>query len=276
VSGLKDNRIARTFRALAEQGEKALVTYIMGGDPDIPSTVNLVKALAEGGADLIELGVPFSDPMADGISIQMAGQRSLAAGTTLQSILDLVVVVRRDTQVPLILMSYYNPILQYGLERFAEQASRSGVDGLIVPDLPLEESGPLAEQLYAKGMYLIPLLAPTSTEARISQAAERENGFVYCVSVTGVTGARRELDHGVQDFLQRVRSKVEQPIAVGFGISTPEQAREMKDLADGVIVGSAIVNLVEKYGKDVSQAEVEIKQFVRRLKEGLSRSAFCS
>ncbi len=263
------NRIDSMFGALAAKHEKALITYIMAGDPDLPTTEMLVKTLAAGGADLIELGVPFSDPVADGLAIQRAGQRSLEAGASLQAILDLVRSLRQDTEVPLVLMSYYNPILQYGLAEFAAQAALVGVDGVIVPDLPLEESVTLAELLAARGAYLVPLLAPTSTAAKIAKVAAQAGGFVYCVSLTGVTGTRTELPLNVGEFLARVRERVPRPLAVGFGIATPEQARQLSSYTDGVIVGSAIVNLIEQYGADKALLHTKIKQFVANLKAGL-------
>ena len=266
---VNNNRIDKMFIELAQKREKALITYIMAGDPNLQVTESLVKALASGGSDLIELGVPFSDPLADGPSIQRASQRSLADGTTLSSILELVAKLRTDTQIPIVLMSYYNPILKFGIEQFVEKAAASEIDGVIVPDLPLEESGRLADLLGSRGKYLIPLLAPTSTGQKIGQVAQRKTGFVYCVSLTGVTGAREELPLGVYDFLQRVRKNNHQPIAVGFGISKPEQARKISEFCDGVIVGSAIVNLVEKYQQQISVLEEEIKQFVGTLKASL-------
>lgn len=263
------NRIDRVFAKLAALQEKALITYIMAGDPDLAVCEDLVKSLAEGGADIVELGVPFSDPVADGPSIQRAGQRALAAGTALPEILGMVKRLHQEINTPIVLMSYYNPILKFGLEHFAEQLALSDVDGVIVPDLPLEESELLAELLNKQGVHLIPLLAPTSTPEKIELVAQRQNGFIYCVSLTGVTGVRRELPLKLNEFLQRVRSHTEQPIAVGFGIATPEQAVAASQHSDGVIVGSAIVNIVEKNQAEISTLKAEIRQFVGKLKAGL-------
>jgi tryptophan synthase alpha chain len=265
----KNNRINLKFAELAEKQEKALITYIMAGDPDLAVTKTLVLALEEGGADIIELGIPFSDPLADGVVIQQAGQRALTAGTTLSKVLELVKELRTDTHIPLVLMSYYNPILRFGLEVFARQAAAAGVDGVIIPDLPCDESQVLESLLLSQGIYVIPLLAPTSTVYRIEQVAKRPGGFIYCVSLTGVTGAREGLPEGTQAFLSSVKLRTELPIAVGFGISKPEQVKEFSQHTDGVIVGSAIVKLVEKYTEDLSTLQAEIKQFLGKLKAEL-------
>ncbi len=266
---LTNNRIDRKFAALAEKEEKALITYVMAGDPDLEVTAALIRTLARSGADLIELGAPFSDPLADGPAIQRAGQRALAAGANLAAILNLVRQVREDTDVPLVIMSYFNPVLQFGLQEFAAGAAEAGVDGVILPDLPLEESGRILQLLEDQAVHLVPLLAPTSTDDKINRVAQGNNGFVYCVSLTGVTGTRENLPAGVELFLQRVRRQIKQPVAVGFGISNPQQARKLTPYADGVIVGSAIVNLIEKYGREISRLEAEISQFVGTLKESL-------
>lgn len=268
---VKNNRIDDHFTTLAQRQEKALITYIMAGDPDLAATKLLVQALVAGGADIIELGVPFSDPLADGVVIQQAGQRALAAGTSLSGVLQLVRELRSETDVPLVLMSYYNPILRFGLEEFAGQAAACGVDGVIVPDLPWEESEGLTKLLATQDIYLIPLLAPTSTLDRIAQAASRSGGFVYCVSLTGVTGARENLPVGTGDFLSRVKQRVAVPVAVGFGIAKPEQVKQYSQYSDGVIVGSAIVQLVEKYQQDLSALQAKIEQFVGTLKEELKK-----
>ncbi len=268
-NGLRNNRIDQRFAGLAQTAEKALITYIMAGDPSLEITASLIRILARSGADLIELGVPFSDPLADGPSIQLAGQRALAAGANLAAILDMLSDVRKDTDVPLVLMSYFNPVLQFGLQEFAARASVAGVDGVILPDLPLEESGRILQLLGEQAVHLVPLLAPTSTEDKIHRVAQGDNGFVYCVSLTGVTGTRESLPEGVDLFLQRVKRQVKQPIAVGFGISNPQQARQLGPYADGVIVGSAIVNLIEKYGRETTRLEAEISHFVGTLKESL-------
>lgn len=269
MASIANNRIDTVFANLAKNREKALITYIMAGDPDLSVTRTLVKTLAECGADIIELGVPFSDPLADGPAIQRAGQRSLATGTNLAKILELTQSLRAETQVPIVLMTYYNPLLKFGLERFAAEAAACQVDGVIVPDLPLEESDQLADLLNAAQVHLVPLLAPTSTDSKIERVAQRPAGFVYCVSLTGVTGARDTLPTGVEAFLGRVKSRVNQPFAVGFGISNPEQAKKMAQFANGVIVGSAIVNLVEKYRTATDRLADEVKSFVGALKRNL-------
>ncbi len=265
------NRIDKTFQTLREKGEKGLITYITACDPDASSTERLVLALERAGADIIELGVPFSDPMADGPVIQRASQRSLRRGTTLRQVLGVVERLRSRTEIPLVLMSYYNPLLQYGLKDLAADAAGAGVDGLIVPDLPLEESQPLLAEADRRGLALIPFAAPTSTPERLAKTAEVARGFVYCISLTGVTGMRREVPPCIEEFIKRVRRHCPHPLAIGFGISGPEQAAVLAALGDAVIVGSAIVALVEQHQGDPDVLEAEVCAFVREIKEAINR-----
>jgi tryptophan synthase alpha chain len=224
-----------------------LVAYLTVGYPDLGATPELVKALVEGGADLIELGVPFSDPLADGATIQRASLRALQNGVTLEGCLAVARRLRRDgLEVPLILMGYYNPFYRYGLERLAGQALDAGVDGLIVPDLPPEEAGELRGHCTARGLDLIFMLAPASTEERIARVCQMASGFVYCVSLTGVTGARSHLSANLASFLARVRGHTGLPLAVGFGISTPTQVRQVAQMAEAVVVGSRLLELIEE------------------------------
>jgi tryptophan synthase alpha chain len=240
------SRIQDRFDYLRNRSEKGLVTFITAGDPDLATTEELIGVLERAGADIIELGVPFSDPMADGPTIQLASERALSAGTTLPAILDTVSRARRTSQVPILLMGYYNPVLSYGLERFAVDAAAAGVDGLLIVDLPPEESDELRNFLKRSGIDLICLLTPTSDAQRIDLVRKQGSGFLYYVSVTGVTGARREVSQSVAGAVARIRERTDLPVAVGFGISTPEQAAQMAAAADAVVVGSALVSLFEQ------------------------------
>ncbi|KYH33037.1 tryptophan synthase subunit alpha [Neomoorella mulderi] len=241
-------RIGATFAAREKEGRKALIVYLCAGDPSLEVTAAAVEELAAAGVDIIELGVPFSDPVADGPVIQAASTRALAGGTNLRKILDLVKDLRSRVSLPLVLMSYYNPLLQYGLAALAADLAAAGVDGLIVPDLPLEESAPLREKLAAVKLAAIPLVAPTTPAERLQQIAAAAQGFIYCVSLTGVTGARESLPPGIAAYLARVRETTDLPLGVGFGISHPEQARLLAPLCDGIIVGSAIVRELHEGG----------------------------
>lgn len=238
------DRLYGSFR----QGKKALIVYVCAGDPSLEATLEAVCAIARAGADIVELGVPFSDPLADGPVIQAASQRALARGTTLARVLELTYNLRRKVQVPLILMSYYNPLLRYGLARFAQDLAGAGGDGVIVPDLPYEESGPLKTSLKEKGLALIPLVAPTTPDERLREIARHASGFIYCVSLTGVTGPREELPPDLPEYLARVRKATSLPLAIGFGISTPKQAQLLAPLGDGIVVGSVIVETLAKGG----------------------------
>ncbi len=236
------NRIERHFEAARKGGRRSLVVYLCAGDPDLAATERLVPALAAAGADIIELGVPFSDPLADGPTIQAAAERALRSGTTLRGILDLVARVRsRGCDVPLALMGYTNPIVRMGVEAFVARAGEAGVDGLVVPDLPLEESGALGALAAARGVSLVLLAAPTTPPERLGLIGRRTRGFLYFVSVTGVTGARATLPADLPARLDAVRAASAAPVAVGFGIAAPEQARALAEHADAVVVGSALV-----------------------------------
>lgn len=265
----RPSRLSRRFQALRAEGRKALITYICAGDPDLETTFELVQALAAAGADVIELGVPFSDPLADGPVIQAASQRALAAGTTPQACLDLVARLRAaGCEVPLVLMGYYNPILHRGVERYAADCAAAGVDGLIVPDLSHEESGELRSACRSAGVDLVPLLAPTSTPDRVAAICREAAGFIYCVSLTGVTGARAALSDRFRPLVAAARQHTDLPVAVGFGISTAEHVRQVAAVADAVIVGSALVRLIEAGGPRAGLVE-RAAGFVRELAAGL-------
>lgn len=261
-------RLASRFAELKGRGEKALVTFITAGDPDLATTEELIPLMAEAGADIIELGVPFSDPMADGPTIQKASERALEAGTTLPGILDLVRRIRLRTQVPIILMGYYNPVFHYGGDQFVADAVAAGVDGVLLVDLPPEEAGEFQSMAAAAGLDVIFLLTPTADESRIEKVARLGRGFVYYVSVTGVTGARTSVETSVGEMVGRIRAKMSLPLVVGFGISTPAQAAEVAGVADGVVVGSALVKLFEQY--EGAELKTRLVQSVSALKEGIS------
>jgi tryptophan synthase alpha chain len=254
------NRVATKFAELRAKNQKALIPYIMGGDPDLGVTRQLVETLVAAGADFVEVGVPFSDPLADGTVIQAAGQRALQGGCTTDKLLTALRPIITDLPAPVLLMVYYNMIYQHGLRPFVEAAATAGVAGLIVPDLPPDDSVELQQVAAEAEIALNYLVAPTSTAPRIAAAAVASTGFVYTVSLKGVTGVRQSLPPDLPQFVQRVRAATDKPVAVGFGIATPEQARMVAELADGVIVGSAIVKAAAE-GRDL--------QLVRRLAEGL-------
>lgn len=239
------SRIEKRFKALAQKGEKALITYIMAGDPDLDTTGDLIMALEESGADIIELGVPFSDPLADGPVIQRAADRALASKTSLKKVLALVEDVRKKTEVPIVLMTYYNIIFKYGEEDFAKHASRAGVDGVIIPDLPPEEGRDIMQHCRSNGIDTVFLLAPTSNDKRIKMVSQASKGFIYYVSLTGVTGVRTTLSDSIRPMTDRIKKASKKPLAVGFGISDARQAAEVAAYADGVVIGSAIVRLIE-------------------------------
>lgn len=261
--------IAEVFARCREERRAAFIPYITAGDPDLAVTRRLVLALERGGADIIELGVPFSDPIADGPVNQRAATRALAAGTTLSGILDLVASVRRELTAPIVLFTYFNPVHRRGVANFADQAATSGVDGVLCVDLPPEEArAEAAPALAAAGVDRVFLLSPTSPKERVRQAGELGSGFLYYVSRTGVTGERAELPSELEDEVKRVRKVAKLPVAVGFGISTPEQVGDVGRIADGVVVGSALVRLVETHAGDRRLAE-RVEERARELSEPL-------
>ncbi|MCF7936358.1 MAG: tryptophan synthase subunit alpha [Synergistales bacterium] len=254
-------------------GKTALIPYITAGDPDLATTRPLVSALQEAGADLIELGIPFSDPQADGPAIQAAGQRALRAGATLEGVLELVRDLRGDVTVPLVLMGYYNPILRYGEERFAADAAGAGVSGVIVPDLPYDEGEAFFDMLASSGVAGILMASPNVSEARLAEIGRRARGFVYCVSLLGITGQEGGLYGPMEDYIRRVRRHVPLPLALGFGIDGPEKASAVAPLVDGVVVGSAIVRLVERYGGDPQRLADEVRAFTTALRDAVDAGA---
>lgn len=242
-------RIAEAFAGLRARRRTGLVAFLTVGYPSVEDTLRLVPALIEGGADLIELGVPFSDPLAEGPTIQRSSQHALERGVTPAVCLDVVAGLRaRGVEAPIVLMGYYNPLLSYGLEEFCRDAAAAGADGIIAVDLPPEESHPLRDACRRRGLDLVYLLAPTSTDGRIELVAGLASGFVYCVSVTGVTGAREELPAGLSAFVNRVRARTPLPVAVGFGISKRKHFRAVARIADAAVIGSAIIDEIDRSG----------------------------
>jgi tryptophan synthase alpha chain len=266
------NRLDETFARLRVQGETALIAYLMAGDPGLAETEQLVLALEQAGADIIELGVPFSDPIADGPVIQQAAERALRHGTSLRQIVTSVSSLRRRTSIPIVLMLYYNSIHAMGLESFCQAAQEAGVDGLIVPDMPPDEAGPLKGPAAAAGLRLIFLLAPTSTSARRTYVAKESQGFLYYVSLTGITGAKIQNIAEVGMNVAKIRKTTRTPVAVGFGVSTPEDAERMAAMADGVIVGSAIVKQIAAHQQSPDMVPT-VSAFVRSLKEAVRRGS---
>ena len=265
------NRLGITFDRLKAGGEKALIAYIMAGDPSLRETEQLVLEMERSGADVIELGVPFSDPIADGPVIQQAADRALRSGTTLRKILELVSRLRTSTQIPLVLMAYYNTIHAFGTTEFCREAVRAGVDGLIVPDMPPDESKPLQIPSRETGLNLIFLLAPTSTPARRGLVTKQSQGFLYYVSLTGITGTRLHDVADVGDNVRKIKQHSRIPIAVGFGVATSEDAARVAKIADGVIVGSAIVRNIAQHAKDPRMVS-KVGEFVRSLKTAMHPS----
>lgn len=247
VPSPRPSRISAAFAKCKAEGRAAFMPYLTAGYPSLALSEKLIPAIAAGGADMIEIGVPFSDPLADGTTIQAASQKALDQGTTLQDCFELARKARElhGVEIPLLLMGYANPFYQYGLERLAQTAAEIGIDGFIIPDLPADESEEFAEPLRRHGRDLIFLLAPTSTEARIRDTAARASGFIYCVSLTGVTGARDSLARDLPEYMERVRRHTDLPLALGFGISNPDHVRAASALADGVAIGAAIINRID-------------------------------
>lgn len=259
------SRIKATFDRLKVEGSTALMPYHTAGFPTLDVSKDIIRSLVAAGADMIEIGVPFSDPMADGPSVQGTSQQALDNGTTPADCIQLVSELRSEgITAPLLLMGYYNPLLKYGIDRWVADCAEAGVDGFIVPDLPAEESDGLRTACQLYGLDLIFMLAPTSTEARIQMAAEKGSGFIYCVSVTGVTGARANLSANLGEYIGRIRAQTDLPLAVGFGISTPEHVTAVGQIADGAIVGAALINALNEV--DDSKKPARAAEFVTYLR----------
>ena len=255
------SRIDAVFK---RKGHKALIAYVTVGYPSIEATLKAVPLLAASGCDIVELGIPFSDPLADGVTIQQASFRALQNGITPRICLEAAGELRRKVDIPLVFMTYFNPVFSYGLRKFCSDCAGSGIDGLIIPDLPPEEGAELEKITGKDGIDLIYLLAPTSPDERLKLVAERSRGFIYLVSVTGITGARDRLPADLEAFVARVRKVSTKPLCVGFGIATPEQAKRVARIADGVIVGSRIVQLME-----ADESMVKVADFAAELRRAL-------
>jgi tryptophan synthase alpha chain len=260
-------RIEKKFRYLRENNQKALITYITAGDPDLGVTKQLVLEMEKQGADIVEIGIPYSDPVADGPVIQRAAQRALSKKMKIKDIMNVVRELREQTQVPLLYLVYFNCIFQYGVEKFISDCAKVGIDGLIIPDLPYEESMDVREIGMQYDVNIIPLIAPTSS-GRIKKIVQNAKGFIYCISSTGVTGVRNNFRTDLLAFMNEIDKYTDIPKAIGFGISSPEHIRELKHFCDGLIVGSAIVKIVEKY-KDSDELTDRIGNFVKELKKAL-------
>ncbi len=262
------SRIGEKFEELRRKGEKAFIAFITAGDPGLETTESLVREFEQRGVDIIELGVPFSDPIADGPTIQAASERALKNKVSLRDVLRLVKDVRKRVKIPLVLLTYYNPVYRYGLEKFTRDAAKAGTDGVIIPDLPPEEGRELKAYAQRAGLDTIFLIAPTSTPERIKLIAENSTGFIYYVSLTGVTGVRNKLTGKVKPTLRKIHRLTKKPVAVGFGISSPRQVREIASFTEGVIVGSAIVKKIAD--------NIETKNLTRQVGDfvaGLVRAA---
>lgn len=255
------SRIGKAF-----ENKKAFIAFVTGGDPDINTTEKLIFAMEKAGADLIEIGIPFSDPVAEGVVIQDADERALKAGCTTDKLFDMVKRVREKTEIPLVFMTYLNPIYTYGKEKFMKNCKESGIDGVIVPDMPFDEKEELEPTCDKYGVDLISMIAPTSDE-RVTMIAKEAKGFLYCVSSLGVTGVRSQISSDIGNLVERVKKVTDIPCAIGFGISTPEQAREMAKISDGVIVGSAIVKIVARYGK---RSPKYVAKYIAEMKKELA------
>ena len=258
--------ISQVFKALKKQNRRALIPYITAGDPDLDITAKLILTISQNGGDILELGVPFSDPLADGPTIQAASQRALKSGTTLKGILEMVREIRKKIDIPLVLMSYYNPLRQYGLEALARDASKAGINGFIVPDLTPEEATDWLKVCKEHSLDTIFLIAPTTSLNRARKIAQMSRGFIYYVSVTGVTGARESLPQDIIENLKQLRKITNKPIAVGFGISSPNHVRMLVPYTDGIVVGSAIVKLIGET-KELSQICVKVAKFIKNLSQ---------
>ena len=262
------SRINQVFAQLKQQGRPGLIPFITAGDPDLATSVELVHTLAAAGADVVELGFPFSDPSADGPTIQAASERALVAGTSLAGVLQLVAEVRKTSQIPIVLMGYFNPVYRYGVERFALDAAASGVDGLLLVDLPPEESAEVLPSLQQAGIDLITLLAPTTPPKRMKDLAELGSGYLYYVSMTGVTGSRRLDPEDIRQAVSAVRKLSPIPVGVGFGITTPEDAATVGSYADAVVVGSALVKVIAEHGCS-PELQSRVHSFISDLRQAL-------
>jgi len=266
------SRLTEAFDRIRADGRVGLVTYTTVGDPDVPRSGEVLLALDRAGADVLEVGIPFSDPLADGPVIQRATERALASGATLRRALDLIAELRPRLAAPIVVFSYANPLVRMGVEQFARRAAEAGVDGVLALDLPIEEADGFRAAVSAHGLHAIFLLSPTTTDARIRKAAELGSGFLYGISRLGVTGARDQVASGAESLVRRIRARTSMPVALGFGISSPRQVAEVGAYADAAVVGSALVSVIAEHGRQADLAG-KVEEFVRWLKSGDSRLA---
>ncbi len=262
--------IAQKFKELKKKNEKALIAYVAGGDPDYESSKEIIKAIAEAGADIIEIGVPFSDPMADGPVIQLASERALKSGISMKKLIKMVKELRNEgvENIPFLFMSYYNPIYAYGISEFVKDVKKAGLNGVIIPDLPPDEADEFLVVANEYGLDTVFLLAPTMNDERMEIVTKKSSGFVYFVSVAGVTGARTKVNEKLPELIKKVKDNTDIPVGVGFGISTREQIEEITEYADACIVGSAIVKVIEKNLQKKESMLKELKEFIVDLKAG--------
>lgn len=258
------NRIKKTFDKLRKNKKKAFIVYITAGYPSLSRTEKIVLELEKSGVDIIEIGMPFSDPMADGLTIQKSSERSLKAGTTLEKVLKSTKNIRKKSDIPIVLMSYLNPVYHYGIEKFVKDARKCGIDGAIFPDLPPEEAGEFEKAIKGKDFYIIFLASPTSTSKRIKAIAKHSRGFIYYVSLTGVTGIRNYLAPHISKDIKRIKHVTDKPVCVGFGVSNEKQASIISGIADGVIVGSAVIDVIRRYERKSTLLKA-IRQLASRL-----------
>lgn len=257
------SRIKTTFEKIKKEGRKAFIPYIMTGDPSIEKTKDIVSLFEEIGADIVELGVPFSDPLADGPTIQRASERALSNGINLRKVLNFVKDIRGDVKIPIVLMTYFNPVFKYGIDNFISEAKDKGIDGIIIPDLPPDEAGDFIKHARKALLDTIFLLAPTSTEDRIKKVTKASSGFIYYVSITGITGSSLLFDGSMESLISRIRKHTNKPIAVGFGVSTPEEASAVAKISDGVIVGSAIIKKLYENPNDLKNYLIELRAAIK-------------
>ena len=264
------NKIDKVFKKLRDSKKKALIIYITGGYPNLLATKKLIPELERSGADLIEIGIPFSDPLADGPTIQRSSAKAISGGANIKSILNTVRSLKGKVNIPLVFMTYYNPVFHYGLDRFIKDSIKSGIDGIIIPDLPPEESADLVKVSRKNKFSTVFLIAPTSTGDRIKLVAKNSTGFIYYVSLTGVTGARKSLPKDIEEHIKKIKRVTDKPVCVGFGVSNREQAAKMAHIADGVIVGSAVIKIIENNIENGSYFK-KVAEFTASLKEAINK-----
>lgn len=258
-----DSRISKKFKELKEKNQKALIGFLTAGDPDIDTSRKIISEMINNGLDILEIGIPFSDPLAEGPTIEKASYRALASKTTTDDVFDLAKNIRADYDLPILFMLYVNLVYKYGIEKFMKNCSDAGIDGLIIPDLPIEEVGELKEIAEKENLTIINLVAPTTKNKRMEKIVKESDGFIYCVSSLGVTGERKEISTDLEGFFSRLRNLTDLPLALGFGLSSRRQIDNLKGDWDGYIVGSAIVNIIAEYGK---QAPKPVGEFIKSLK----------